>query len=272
MRRKWILRVGFGLLTLLLLAVAGVVGQWKTTRSRNEESLRAAVARLDAADPGWRLHELNDARNARLPPADRNAGEQMLVALRLAPPAYSEWKELVKFRPDPVSNHLMGDDAFQAAAAAHAECGPALEAAHQVRTLTEGGFALRAAEPNPLSTLLPNLQKMRDGAGLLALDAVVQAHNQRPAEALQSCRAILNLASGGVGDELLLISQLVRIAITNAAVDEAERTLAWNEAPAGLAELQARLAAERDGPRLLYAYRGERAVLFRLFESLDVRF
>ncbi len=269
MKRKWFLRAGFGLLAMTLLGVASVVGEWKVTRSANEKLLRAAVAKLDADEPGWRLHELNDARNARLPPADRNAGEQMLVALGLTPPAYTEWTKDETFRAEPVSNHLMDEDAFRAAAAVHAECGPALEAARRVRTLPEGGFAIHFAEPNPLNTPLANTQKMREGARLLSLDAIVQAYNKRPEEALQSCRASLNLTSGAIGDEPTLISQLVRMAMNIIAINEVERTLAWNEGPAGLVELQARLAAEQDVPRLLYGYRGERAIVFRLFENMD---
>ena len=144
-----------------------------------------------------------------------------------------------------------------------------LRALEKVRSLPEGGFPLTLAEPNPLETLLPKTQAMRDCGCLLALDSAVLAYDRRPGESLQSCVAILNVASGGVGDEPTLISQLVRIATTSNALREVERALAWNEVPAGLPEIQARLAAERDVPRVLYGVRGERASLFHLYENLD---
>ena len=270
MKRKWLRIVAASLATLAATSAAGVYAQWYATRARNERLLRAEVERLDAEEPGWRLAELVAARNAGLPPPERNAGAQVLAALKLAPPSLAEWSKADAFRALPVSNELMGDKEFAEAARVHGECAAALAAARRVAEMREGGFAITPAEPNPIETLLPHLQPMREGTGLLSLDAIVLAHRCEPAEALQSCRAILSTGRAGIGDEPSLIAQLVRIAVTKTALSEVERTLAWAEpAPADLALIQALLIAERDVPRLLYGYRGERGMMFRLFENLD---
>ena len=94
------------------------------------------------------------------------------------------------------------------------------------------------------------------------------ASEGHPVEALHSCDAILNVARG-IGDEPLLISQLCRISLTEIAIGNVERTLAWNEVPSGLAETQARLAAELGVPRLTFGYRGERGMWFHVYKNLD---
>lgn len=270
MKRKRLKIVATSLATLAVTSAAGVYAQWYVTRVRNEKLLRSEVEKLDAAEPGWRMPEQIAARNAALPPPEGNAGAQVLAALKLAPPSFVEWSKADTFRAKPVSNELMGGEEFAEAARVHGECAAALEVARRVAGMREGGFAITIAEPNPISTLLPHLQPMREGAGLLSLDAIVLAHARKPAEALRSCRAILSAARAGIGDEPTLVSQLVRIALTKIALSEVERTLAWTEpGPAELALTQATLAGERDVPRLLHGYRGERGMMFRLFENLD---
>src|SRR5262249_49553545 len=89
-----------------------------------------------------------------------------------------------------------------------------------------------------------------------------------PARALRSARAGLVVARS-IGDEPLLISQLVRIACTRVAVQSALQTLAWGEPKDGLAELQAEFRAEADYPWLLTGLRGERGAMDQLFTAIE---
>jgi hypothetical protein len=104
---------------------------------------------------------------------------------------------------------------------------------------------------------------------LLAYDVLrhAQAGDMRPA--LTSCRAALN-AARSVGDEPLIISQLVRTACDAVACQSAERALSQGEAPADeLLALQRLLQHEAAFPALLVATRGERAMIHETLDALE---
>ena len=231
--------------------------------------MREAVARLDAAEPGWRIADLNAGRDAKLPPPELNAATQALAALKLVPESFTAWADTLTVDRAPVTNYLPAGEDIELARLVHSESAEALAAIRKLRDLPAGGIPLVVPDDNALMAKLDKTQQLRKAAGLLTLDATVSAYDRHPAEALGMSRAIVNLASGGVGDEPTLISQLVRMAVTGLAVESVEQTLAWNECPAGLAETQARLAAERDAPRLANGYRGERGVFVRFLETVD---
>jgi hypothetical protein len=103
------------------------------------------------------------------------------------------------------------------------------------------------------------LQPARDLANALGYDAVLLAQDNEADAALASCRAILNDARA-IGDEPLLISQLVRVAIRAIAVRKIERVLAQTQpSDAALLATQRTLEQEAEEPLLLYGVRGERA-------------
>ena len=259
------------LLVVAAVAVAGAYfgGLLDSSASRQGRALGPLVARLDAEEPGWRVGEVDAAHNATLPPPERNAATQALAAHALVPDLTTAYWTGTEAFYDKPSRHLPDAKTLGELLAAHGKCTEALAVARRVRDLPTGGIPLTFAKPNPFATLLPNIQNLRNGATLLALDAAVLAHTGDAAGALDDCRAILNVA-GGVGDEPTLISQLVRMAVAGIAVRETERALAWTAAPPAdkLAELQARLLEERDVPRLVYGLRGERASLFQICESV----
>jgi hypothetical protein len=103
---------------------------------------------------------------------------------------------------------------------------------------------------------------------LLEYDAATLAAVGRADEAIESCHAILSCGRG-LGDEPLLISQLVRMAQVGLAKTATERTLGLGEPTAGLAELQAAFAEELPVPRITYGLRGERAMMFLLVQNID---
>ena len=87
---------------------------------------------------------------------------------------------------------------------------------------------------NPIGTLMPTTQKMREAASLLDVDVIVLCYAGRSDEAVESCHALLNTARS-LGDEPTLVSQLVRMAILAITRNAIERTLGWGEPTEGLA-------------------------------------
>jgi hypothetical protein len=266
--RKWWFWVGLPACLLIALAVGGIYATWESTRSRGEARRDAIVQKLDAEDPNWRLHDLCAARNATIPSPDQNAGEQAVRAVDLLPKAFKDWTIEERWRSELKPGVLPHEEDVCEAWVVWTEAAEAVAVARTVRHLSNGGFRLTPAEPNPLETLLPNTQKLREAAGLLDVDAIILAYLGLPDEAIESAHAILN-SGRGLGDEPCLISQLVRMAVMAVAKGSIERTLGWGEPTRGLAELQAALAEELTYPRLTIALRGERGMMYRLLENLD---
>ncbi|OWK34790.1 hypothetical protein [Fimbriiglobus ruber] len=266
--KKWLKRAAIGVAVSILITVAGFVFDWYWTRSAGIERRNTAVAKLDAEDAHWRAADLCAARNAALPPPDRNAAEVAIRAVDLAPKALTDYRAGEEWREATQPNHLPNAADLRPLIAVHDQCGEALNLARSVRLMTGGGFRLDFAEPNSLATLLPYTQKIRQTGMLLDIDAVVRAYQGRPNEAIESAHALLNTGRA-LGDEPTFISQLVRMAVVTISKKATERTLGWGKPTAGLAELQAAYADELAAPRITYGLRGERASLFSLMQNLD---
>jgi hypothetical protein len=116
--------------------------------------------------------------------------------------------------------------------------------------------------------LLPDQSKCRDIFNVLRYDSLRQNQIENSDGALRSCRAILN-AARSLGDEPLLLSQLIRISGVFVACQSIERTLAQGEpSPDDMASLQKLLEDEDAFPDLLLALRGERAALHQVIECV----
>src|SRR5262249_44284267 len=123
--------------------------------------------------------------------------------------------------------------------------------------------------PDYISTQFPDLQSARASASLLANDTLLRAQEQDMKGALASCRGTLN-AGRSVGDEPVIIAQLVRQACQKTALTSIERTLAQGQASeTSLAALQKHLEKEAAVPLLLVMVRGERACLDRTMHYLE---
>jgi hypothetical protein len=266
--RKWWFWVGLVGTVLFVLVVGGTYAEWKITRARGEARRDEAVRRLNAAEPGWQADQLCAARNATLPPQDRNAAERAIEAVNLVPASFGKLQPKDYWWSDLKPGELPRPEDVCGSAPVYRDCGEAIAAARSVRRLPRGGFRLVFAEPDPITTLLPNTQKVRTAGALLEFDAATLAAAGRADEAIESCHALLNCGRG-LGDEPTLISQLVRMATVALAKNATERTLGLGEPSAGLAELQAAFAEEESVPRLTYGLRGERAMMFRLIQNLD---
>ncbi len=140
--------------------------------------------------------------------------------------------------------------------------------ARRLAEMPDGRYPI-SYTPDFISTLLPYAQTARETARMMSLDALLRSQEGKADEALTSCRAILN-AGRSLGDEPLLISQLVRMACRAVAVSQIQRTLAQGEpADAALRQVQQLLEKEEPEPLLLFGIRGERAGIDRLMTAIQ---
>lgn len=270
MNRFWKRLVLGGAASLILLPVLGLLIETQVTRVRGQRRLAAAVAALDASDPAWRMDPLTAARNHDLPLPDENAAEVALKATTYIPASYKEWGKDVLSRGELADAlpHLPDESSVCGAMAVIDDCDDALALARTVHKYPRGGFRVVFATPNPYATLIPHIQEMREAATLLDVDALVLAYQGHGDAAIRSAHAIVGVARS-IGDDPFLIAQLVRIAAGMVARNAAERTLAWCEPRAGLAELQAAFLQEAAANRMTPGLKGERAASFMVLQAVD---
>lgn len=109
-----------------------------------------------------------------------------------------------------------------------------------------------------MGMLLPHLAKLRQAARLLALEAIERTESGKADDAADSLFACLR-AGEALRQEPILVSTLVRIAITTTAANQAERWASRAKpTPAALARLQAAFAAAADARMIDNAMVGER--------------
>jgi hypothetical protein len=256
--------VALGVLVAVLVVV-GFLWQWlggPTTYG----PLRKLHDALDASDPGWRLSEMEEARE-QVPEAN-NSARVAMQAERLMPrswPTQAFDQRFVNLDHSPTTR--LDEERAGLLAREMAGLAPSLARARRLAQMPHGRHHLTMAT-NPIETLLEDQQKTRRIASLLRYDALHRAEKGDLRGALESCRAGVN-AGRSLGDEPFVISQFIRIACLAVAFDMVERVLAQGEATeADLAALQKLLEEEEKHPTLLVAVRGERAVLDDLFTKL----
>ncbi|OWK34788.1 hypothetical protein [Fimbriiglobus ruber] len=266
--KKWLKRVAIGLPLMVALAIVIFVVNWYWTRAAGLARRDSLVARLDAEDPGWRFADLIAARNATLPPQDRNAAEVVVSAAKLAPKSVNGWIRDEQHAEMLNSNHLPDKKEYTSMTALSAACGPALKAVRPIRELSGGGFRQEFRVPNPLTVTMPYVADVAQVVHLLDLDAAARSYQGRPNEALESAHLILGVGQT-IGDEPLFVMQAYRIMVGTSAKRAVQRTLAWGKPTTGLAEMQAAFAAELKFPRLRCAARGERGMYFTVLQNLE---
>jgi hypothetical protein len=239
------------------------------------------MAAADRDNPYWRLNDLMahreqvaDAENSALvlarvielmpqewpSLAEPGAGDAT-AAQTTVKDAYDQLQKLnANVRPDRTVIGIL-----RAELTAH---GAALAVARTVAGYKKGRHELVLA-PILIETPLQETQATRKVARLLAADASLRAEDGELDAALESCRAILGTARS-IGDEPLLISAMVRIAIDSLAMSSIQRVLAQGEpSDAALAQLEALIIDELAQPILLTAANGERAMLDELIHRVE---
>jgi len=270
MRRFKKLLLGLGVL-LLVLALAAGIAEWSFHRSGSRK-LAETTAGLDAAEPGWRIPDLEAARRAAQPPAESNSAVVVLELHDRIPKTWSALRASEDALTGYPTNHT---PAFWQLVWLHLgrDETAALRSTARDRLLKPellakpgGYYPIEIAEV-PFATLLPHAQKVRELAGVLGYDANLAALEGQPDRGLRAARAELLIARS-IGDEPFLISQLIRMACARMAMQSALQVLAWRKPKEGLAELQQELLAEAEFNGLLAGLRGERGIVDATFEGL----
>jgi hypothetical protein len=146
---------------------------------------------------------------------------------------------------------------------------PALAKVRPVIDLPKGHHFVEWKKDLTTTSLRGTYESLRV-AKLFRLEATHKAHERKPDEALGCHRGILNTGRS-IGDEPLLLSQMVRNNLDRMACQSLVRILAQGTPTAGaLLKVQKALGEEaRDiKPLPLYALKAERGEWFNLFDSI----
>ncbi len=266
--RRWMKRVGCVLLvllilaiTLLILAACFLVPRHYLVKQRLEE----AITELDSSDPGWRLADIEAAREQI--PEEENSARVVVTAAKLLPRNWPTPEFHEQFNHLSPEEQLAPDELARLTQELE-RVGPALNEARKLVNMPRGRHRI-TYKRNVLNTLLEDQQRSRNVVQLLLHDALQCDQRQDMKGALTSCQAALN-AARSLGDEPLAISQLVRTAGVFLACQGVERALAQGELRAeDLTGMQNLLADEETFPELSIVARGERALWHEMFDAME---
>ena len=265
----------------ILLGIVAIVGVmiWNLSTSASR-MVRAAKEEADRVDPGWTLRAL-EANRESIPDAE-NSGMQIGRVARLL---QNRWPTVPRIASKTNPSRMEFDTdvttrlgevppdvrpSFLLVVEARGDLAKLDDAVIEARKLADmpnGRFVIGHSQ-NPIMTLLPHLEHVRNVARLLQADAILRAEDGDLDGALESCRAILN-AARALGEEPFAVSQLVRIALVDVATRTIELVLAQGEpSERALAKVQVLLLAEAKFSPVLASMRGERASVNDLMEKL----
>jgi hypothetical protein len=260
---RWLKRIGWSLLALtILIACRTAWHHHQVTRKLNE-----ALTELDRTDPGWRLADIEAAREQI--PEEENSARVVVAAAKLLP---KDWppKEFADRFADLTPEAQLAPDDFAALIKELSHLEPALKEARTLFNLPRGRHHITYRTPF-ISTIMNDQAESRRVKALLHYDALRHVQNGDAGKAIRACRAAFN-AGRSLGDEPLSISQLVRNACIFSACHDLERILAQSEPPPEeLAAVRKTLRDEDVFPDLLIIARGERAAMHEILLELENR-
>ena len=233
-----------------------------TINFTSNHALQRVIDETNRSDPNWQLLEL-EAQRAVIPD-EQNSAINLMNATRLMPPNWPRWdfaeeSDMKNLSPDELEelreNFLKATPTVQLNAQQVAalrkelkRASAALAELHQIADKPRGRYPITYAK-NFISTSPPHTPETRILAELLSYDALVRAQDRNLDGALTACRCIIH-AQRAIGDEPMLISLLVRMALHRLALGDLERILAQGEsAEAALAPMQKLLGARCDDDR-----------------------
>jgi hypothetical protein len=260
-------RILFSAVGVALLAVAAFVGWLAYRHVERARDLRAALAEVEAADPRWRVVQL-EADRAPVPDKENSAAVVRRIVARLRPADPGQPQRLEAVSAALVPNVRLTDEQYavliDALEGAESGIGPALALADYPRGRHPVTYA-----PDGISTRLPHMSDLSAVHDrVLRPLLLVLTHEGDDAGAVRACRATLNLGRS-LGDEPFLVTQLVRARYAREAIRGAERVLAQGEvSDADLAALQHDLATEAEYDGWRPGVRGERTMLFGFTEAV----
>jgi hypothetical protein len=257
---------------LVLAGGAAFVG-WRVARVLEQRrQLAETIAALDAADPHWRLNDL-EARRAVIP-AGENSAKAIRAARAFLPLARgrdnyrrADWfTQVNRLAP----NVRLTDEQYREAIDALEEVEPAVGAVLRVAGFPSGRHPIVYA-PDGISTLLRHVDDMtRLDTDVLKFLLHVHIHEGDGSAATRDSAVYLHFGRS-LGDEPIGISQLVRgVRHVGAAARGVERVLGQGTAPdADLARLQERFAEEAAFDPWPVVVHGERAVHHQMMDALQ---
>jgi hypothetical protein len=258
---SWLKRLG----TILLLAGIAIAIRQAWHHSEVTEKQHVVLDELDRTEPGWRLEDIEAAREKI--PEQENSARIVIAASSLLPQPWPSHDLPDLFAHTAPQEQLAPDD-FARLNQELEKVRPALETARKLTKMPRGRHHI-IYERNTLETRLNEQGETRRIAILLAYDALRYDQIGDGKSALTSCGAALN-AARSLGDEPITLSQLIRSACVLIACQAIERTLAQTEPPPDeLLALQRALEVEDAHPGLLIIMRGERAMCNALFEAVE---
>jgi hypothetical protein len=231
-----------------------------------------AVAEADRLDPGWRFADL-EAQRAAIADAD-NSARCILAAHALLPSPWPSWPTLgavpieafqKSLRELPPNAPLTAQQT-EALTAARTAAAKALATARKLKDLPSGRYAV-VLDPRGSAVQGAHGAELRAVGDLLAYDVLLRLHREDPDGALESCRALVNVARS-CGDAPDFMYQIHRMELRTTACRHIERTLMQGRlSAAGLLALQRLLEDEEAQPLFLHGARGFRCDLHQLLES-----
>jgi hypothetical protein len=251
----------WGVFILAILVVFGLI--WH--RGRMASRLKEKLAELDRTEPGWRLEDIEAAREDV--PEEENSARVIAAAAKWLPRTWPPPHFPAEpFQLQPPNEKLHNDD-FVRLSSELASMRPALDAVIKLADMPRGRYPL-PFERNPTDIPMSQINETRKISTLLIYESMRRNQNSDTKDALAACRAALN-AARSIGDEPFYISQLVRgLGAVNVCL-AIERTLGQAEPSCDdLSALQRILENEDVFPGLFLAARGERAMLHRVFEAV----
>lgn len=253
------------LLTLAVLIAVPLIKFTVIDYARARRELAAAVKAMDAAHPQWRIDDIEAAR--RTIPEAENSAFVILKTNEKLPKDWS-WPSANDFDDERTPPTVLLSP--ERAAALKQELDARREALTIARTLNRiptGRFPIKF-EPNFFSTVIADQAKSRTVYALLELELRHHLQEANFEAADETLVAMWN-AGQALGDEPLLISQLIRNAMVAGTLNGLERTLACGLLPAdALKAWRERLQKEIDHETFLIGYRGEIAGQYQMLTNI----
>jgi hypothetical protein len=265
-RRRWrklLMVFAFGIIVL----VGGYFAAYGIALARSGSDLRAAIAEVDAAEPGgWQLEDL-EARRPQVPD-DKNGSK---VLLELAPLFPQDWQapkwleEFSKLRPCEV----LDGDAIATLKEQLAPLDQVRAKAGQMVNYPGGRFPSTPMSADFAFQTPPHWKLVNNARDVLFADAVLHAHEQ---DVDRACQATLAMVFVGrsMASEQSAFAQLVRQDSNVHAVWAVERILGQGKLSEDQLVRLILLFEEESAENLTpYSLRCERAALHRFFLGLE---
>ncbi len=277
--KRWI-----RIVSIVVLAIVGLpAGLHFYLRWSAGRNLQYALAEADRLDPGWRLEELEEKRE--IVPDEENGALKVLAVKELMP---RDWPNRPRFLPMRGRAALQSEPEITQGEEQILRLPPEAQlppeilrelqsdlknmavALPEARTLVQfprGRYSIQYPL-NLMDTVLLSKEALTV-AKLLWADGIVAAQDQQIDQALASARCVLN-AARSIGDEPMVVSQELRLAIERLAILTVERTLAQGQpSRQALEATQQLLEDEAAQPLLLHAYRAHRAGTYRHLAAVE---